>query len=265
MGSNKTCISFEGKKRKIRKIVINGIKSTKPNEITDGFCNYFSTVVSVLKQTSYPLIDFTWRKPQYLPLRTYKSFHFGYVSVIEVTQVLKKLKLKKTARNDDLPPGLLKDSAAVISAPLTHIINLSFRSGVFPFDWKIAKILPLHKNGATDQFVNYRPISILPVMSKIAEKIVHNRLFDYLSESKLLLKRQFGFRAKRSTVLVVTLLCNDIRKNADSKLLQGCVFIDFSKTFDTISHAKLLRKLNAYLYEMSNSSGFRITYLIANI
>ena len=78
-------ISFEGKKRKIRKIVTHGIKSIKPNKITDGFCNYFSTVVSILKQTSYPLIDFTWKKPQYLPLRTYKSFHFGYVSVIEVT------------------------------------------------------------------------------------------------------------------------------------------------------------------------------------
>ena len=105
----------------------------------------------------------------------------------------------------------------------------------------------MYKNGATDQFVNYRPISVLLVISKIAEKIIHNRLFDYLSESKLLLKRQFGFRAKRSTELAVTLLCNDIRRNADSKLLQGCALIDFSKAFDTISHAKVLQKVNAYV------------------
>ena len=87
-----------------------------------------------LEQTSYPLIDFTWKKPLNQPISTYKSFHFGYVSVIEVTQLLKKLKHKKAAGYDDLPPGLLKDSAAVISAPLIHIINLLFWSDVFPSD-----------------------------------------------------------------------------------------------------------------------------------
>ena len=153
---------------------------------------------------------------------------------------------KKAAGNDDLPPGLLKDSAAVISTALTHIINLSFWSGVFPSYWKIAKILPLSKNGASDQFGNYHPISILPVISKVVEIIIQNRLVDYLSDGKLLSKRQFGFRVKRSTELAITLLCDNIRKNADSKLLTGCVFIDFSKAFDTISHAYLLRKLNAY-------------------
>ena len=104
-------------------------------------------------------------------------------------------------------------------------------------------ILPLYKNGPTNQFRNYRPISILPVLSK---KIVHSRLVDYLSESKLLSKPQFSFLAKRSTELVITSLYDDIRKNADSKLLTGFVFIDFNKAFDTISYAKPLQKLNAY-------------------
>ena len=158
--------------------------------------------------------------------------------VIEVTQLLKKPKCKKAAGDDNLSPGLLKDSAALISAPLTHIVNLWFQSDVFPSDWKIAKILPLFENGSTDLFENYRPIPILPVTSKVVEKIVHNRLVNYLLESKLLSKRQFGF---------FTLLCNNIRKNSDSKLLTGCVFNEFSKAFDTISHAKLIQKLNAYM------------------
>ena len=145
---------------------------------------YFSTVASTLKETSCPLIDFIWSKPLNLTLRTYKSFHFGYVSVIEVTQLLKEFRRKKAAGNDNLPLAILKHSAAVIATPLTHIINLSFRSGVFPSDWKIAKILSLYKNGATDQLGNYRPISILPVIPKVVEKIVHNLLVDYLSENK---------------------------------------------------------------------------------
>ena len=123
-----------------------------------------------------------------------------------------------------------------------HIINLSFRPGVFPSDWKIA-----YKNGATNQFGNYHLISILPIISKVVEKIVHNQLVDYLSESKLILKPQFSFHVKRSTELAVTLLCDNICKNANSKLLTGWVFIDFSKAFDTVSNTKLLQKLNAYV------------------
>ena len=141
---------LKAKKVKSKKsFAINRIKSTKPNEITNGFCNYFSTVVLTLKLTLYPLIDFTWRKPLNLPFCTYKSFHFGYVSVIEVIQLLKKMRFRKAAGNDDLPPGLLKDSAAFISAPLKHIIILSFWSGVYFSDWKIAKILPSCKIGGS--------------------------------------------------------------------------------------------------------------------
>ena len=101
----------------------------------------------------------------------------------------------------------------------------------------------MYKNGASDQFGNHHRILILPVISKVVEKIVHNRSIHYLSEGKLLSERQFVFCVKRSTELAVTLLCDNIRKNEDSEL---CVFIDFSKAFDTISHAKLLQKLNAY-------------------
>ena len=133
--------------------------------MANGFCNYFSTVASTLKQTSYPLTGFTWRKPLNQPLRTCKSFHFEYLSVTKVTQLLKKIKLKKASGNYDLPPGLLKDSAAVISVPLTHFINLSLRSGVFPSDSKIVNFTFV-QNGATDQFGNYRLISILPKISK---------------------------------------------------------------------------------------------------
>ena len=88
--------------------------------------------------------------------------------------------------------------------------------------------------------------STLHVISKVVEKIVHNKFSDYLSESKLLPMRQFGLLAKRSTQLVISLICENICKKTDSKLLMGCIFIDFSKVFDTISHEKILQKLIAY-------------------
>ena len=84
------------------------------------------------------------------------------------------------------------------------------------------------------------------MISKVVEKTVHNKFADYLSESKLVPMRQFGLRAKRSTQLAVTLIWKNICKNGTSKLFTGCVFIDFSKVFDTISHGKILQKLNEY-------------------
>ena len=179
-------------------------------------------------------------------------FHFGYVSVTEVKQLFRKLKRKKVSGNDHLTPGLHKDSAGVISAPPARIINISFRSGIFLSEWKIAKILPLYKNGATNTFENYRPISVI---FKVVGKIIHNRLVDYLSEIKLLSNCKFGIYAKMSTKLSVTLICDDIRKNADSKLL---LFIDFKIAFDIISHTKLLQKSNAYGIRNIEYDGFSI-------
>ena len=177
-------------------------------------------------------------------------FHFGYVSVTEVKQLFKKLKRKKVTGNDHLPPGLHKDSAGVISAPPARIINISFRSGIFLSEWKIAKILPLYKNSATNTFENYRPISVI---FKVVARIIHNRLVDYLSEIKLLSNCKFGIYAKMSTKLSVTLICDDIRKNADSKLL---LFIDFKIAFEIISHTKLLQKSNAYGIRNIECDGF---------
>ena len=138
------------------------------------------------------------------------------------------------------------DVASVIAPPLAFVINLSLRSGIFPDDWKMAKVIPLHKNGPADNFENYRPISTLAVVSKIIEKIVHTNLVKFLNDNMLLSNQQFGFRSKRSTELAATLFIDDIRRHADNKMLVGCVFIDFSKAFDTLSHAKLLQKLSAY-------------------
>jgi len=134
----------------------------------------------------------------------------------------------------------------VLSVPLSHVINLSLDTGQFPQEWKAAKIIPLHKSGSTTIFDNYRPISVLPIVSKVIEKIVHKQLMNFLDENKLLSTRQFGFRAKMSTELAATLLLDDIRKNVDKGQLVGAVFVDLSKAFDTISHSKLLTKLPSY-------------------
>ena len=210
------------------------------------FCHFFSTVAKKLKEISIPMTNFTWRKPIEIASRTNKKFNFKYVSKLFVEKQLNSLKRNKASGLDDLPPGLLKDAARVISKPLNHIINLSLQTGIIPSDWKVAKVTPIYKSGAKTKTDNYRPISILPILSKILEKAVQLQITEYLEENKLLSDKQFGYRKKRSTELATTLFIDDIRKEIDQGKMTGAVFIDLSKAFDTLGHSTLISKLKSY-------------------
>ena len=123
------------------------------------------------------------------------------------------------------------------------MINISLSTGTYPTDWKCSKLIPVYKSGSRNEIENYRPISIIPVVSKVIEKIVHRQLSEYLEKSDLLTICQFGFRKKRSTELAATLFLDSIKSKVNNGMIVGAVFIDLSKDFDTIRHSKLLQKL----------------------
>ena len=126
------------------------------------------------------------------------------VSDVEILSHLKKLKRNCATGLDDVPACFLKDTAFVIAKPLTHMINLC--TGIVPNGLKAARVNPVFKTGETHKFDNYQPISIIPVISKIFEKCVHNQLMNYFESNKFLSSKQFGFRRKRSTELANNLL-----------------------------------------------------------
>ena len=121
----------------------------------------------------------------------------GYISKIYVEKELRLIKRNKATGVDNLPPGLLKDSAKYTSGPLSFIINLSIKTSTVPMLWKSAKVAPIFKSGHPSLPGNYRPISILPTLSKILEKAVHKNLMDFLENENLLTHCQYGFRRKR--------------------------------------------------------------------
>jgi hypothetical protein len=233
-------------KNSTSRFTIDSVSTSDPTTITNAFCSYFSNIVYKLKTKTFALKNCIWRQQSIEPLRTCKIFKFTRVAEESVQAELRKLKKKKAAGLDDIPPSSLKDAADVLSGPLTIIINLSFKTGVFPTDWKSSKLTPVHKSGAKDCIENYRPISVIPAISKIIERMVRRQLSAYLENNNLLDDCQFGFRQNRSTELATALFTDSIKRKVNEGKLVGAVFIDLSKAFDTLSHAKLILKLRSY-------------------
>ena len=143
---------------------------------------------------------------------------------------------------------VIKDSLNIIADPLSKIINISLRNGIFPDKLKVAKVLHVFKPEDPQYFVNYshRPISLLPNLSKIFEKVVYNRFTEFIERLEILYCCRFGFRKNHSTALSLINLINKIAESIDRNEVTIGVFLDLSKAFDTLDHEILLNKLDHY-------------------
>ena len=176
---------------------------------------------------------------------TSNSFQFSKVSEVDVEKLLKGLNVTKSTGCDNISAKFLKDGANVVASPITYVINLSIQTSTVPMDFKTARVVPLYKKGDKNNESNYRPVSILPVISKIFERIIYNQLNDFLCSHNLIYEYQSGFRRSYSTDTALTYLSDRIRLNMDAGLYTGIVLIDLQKAFDTVDHNILALKLNA--------------------
>ena len=131
-------------------------------------------------------------------------------------------------------------------APLSHILNLSLASGIFPNELKIARVIPIYKSGDVGNFTNYRPVSVLPLFSKILERLMYTRLLSFINKHRILYKFQFGFRSEHSPNLALIILVDRISQALEKGDFVLGLFLDFSKAFDTVNHAILFKKLEFY-------------------
>ena len=220
-----------------------GITITDLQNVAESFNQYYVNVgPNLAKSINSSNSNFT--SPS---IRSYQSFYLYPTENEEISKIIKLLKPKTSSGHDEITPKLLKQIYSGLISPLVHIINQSLSTGVVPDELKKAKVIPIFKNSGSDMVMkNYRPVSLLPVFSKILERIVYNRLFNYLVKHSILHPSQYGFQINLSTELAILEVQDRILNILDSGDCCVGIFMDLSKAFDTLDHDILLSKLRNY-------------------
>lgn len=178
------------------------------------------------------------------------GFTFRPVTFIEVRDIIRNLKNKSSRDIYDLNIPLLKTIQELIVYPLTKLINLSIVSGYFPDSLKQALIVPIYKNkGDKNDVGNYRPISLLPVVSKVFEKCIAAQVLGYFEDNDLFAEAQHGFRQGRSTVSSILNFVTSILEAFENMEYTSTIFCDLSKAFDCVSHSLLVARLESYRFD----------------
>lgn len=164
----------------------------------------------------------------------------------EVEGLINKIKNNAAAGVDDIKPRPVKYVSKQISYILSHLINRTLETGIFPNELKIARVTPIYKGGGEHLLQNYRPISVLPVFSKIFEGVINSRLDKFFSKHNVLNKCQYGFQKSKSAEQALVEVKDKIINNIENRLYTLGLFLDFRKAFDTIQHDILLIKLQMY-------------------
>lgn len=131
------------------------------------------------------------------------------VTVNDIMKAISTLKNKK-CNVDEIPVKIIKENKVLLCEPLSKLFNVSINNGVFPRHFKVAKIISIHKSGSKTNILNYRPISILSIFSKIFEQLMKEKLLDYLNKNKIIRNSQFGFRPGLNTFDAINKFTSDL-------------------------------------------------------
>ena len=237
----------------IKKVVPANNKADKLNfednlSKAEEFNEFFSNVgKTAYEKSRMNVIDDDHEEDNHTNLNfNFPKFKPHPVDVETVILIFKDLSNSSASGCDDITIRFLKDSLPTLILYATVIVNTSIVTFIYPSLWKNSKVIPQHKGGNEDDVNNYRPISLLPVLSKVLEKIISIQLNDYLESNNLLSKSQHGFRSGLSTETALLKISDEIYKNIDERKISLLSLCDLSKAFDSVNHNMLLIKLEQH-------------------
>jgi len=226
------------------------LTTTNEQDIANAFNEHFTNIAekyltpemkNVNWETSEALINFVSSR-----VPTDNTFKIPPITEHYVSKFLSQLDSRKATGLDKISAKILKLANPFITHTITHICNLSITTNTFPDAWKLAQVTPIFKKNSTQDLNNYRPISILPVLSKLIEKHVSIHLYEFLNSHNLITSRQSGFRAKHSCETALHQMLNEWLDCINNKESVGILFIDFCKAFDLVDTNILLQKMKVY-------------------
>ena len=205
--------------------------------------NHFFTKVGINLANNIP--NSSLDPTSFIHANIRESMAVASTDINEVRKII--LSFKSSSEGwDGISNIVLKQTYQCILLPITHICNLSLLQGYVPTEVKKATVSPIYKKCDPKEFTNHRPISILPLFSKILEKLMYNRLLSFINQHQILYNYQFGFREKYGTDLALIKIIDKISQAFQQKEYVIGVFLDFSKAFDTVNHKILFQKLYKY-------------------
>lgn len=243
--------------RKLKKHSLVNNPKLDANILNGFFTGIATEIVKNLPEASKSSNDLLHSSNAMIPNLT---FNFRPVTCDEVSEAIDMIKPKDSKDCYDMNAKIVKFLKNILINPLTKLFNLCILNGIYPTSFKIIKVIPIFKNGSADEPNNYRPISLIPIISKVFEYLLKNQITEYFQTNNLINPNQFGFQQGKSTTLAINNLIECIVGGFESGKFVGSSFCDLSKAFDCVSHEILIDKL-AYYGFLPNSISLMKSYL----